>query len=112
MANSEAAGRLEEIRDEMLELIREAEKLVGGTDEYERARGYWLAHIKSALGSDNYPTHATTMQDSINALAERRVYIDGEMMECDECGEPAEYEMPDCCLCEECHDALVNQKGA
>lgn len=68
-----AAERLEEIREEMMELCREALRLTRVESHhsmvYERARSYWYGHIMSALGSEEYPKgHATTMESSVREL--------------------------------------------
>lgn len=63
--------RLEEIKDEMKALVREAIGLVRGTKEYERARAYWYGHIVSNLDDDHtYLGHQTTIQDTVEALRE------------------------------------------
>lgn len=55
-ARVESLDRLEEIRDEMLELLDEADRILrrdfGGLI-YERAKSYWLAHVKMALTKDH-----------------------------------------------------------
>ena len=52
----EALDRLKEIQTEMLELLDEADRIlrhdIGGMI-YERARSYWLAHVKMALTKDH-----------------------------------------------------------
>lgn len=88
----EQIDRLDEIRDEIFELIEEAMDLVSD-DERSAAQGYWSAHIKSALGSDEYRTYSTTMRDTINEM--RRETGLG----CIDCGAEVE-EGTD--VCEEC----------
>ena len=55
-AGVESLDRLKEIRDEMLELLDEADRILrrdfGGLI-YERAKSYWLAHVKMALTKDH-----------------------------------------------------------
>ena len=49
-------GRLKEIQDEMLELLDEADRILRhdfGGMIYERARSYWLAHVKMALTKEH-----------------------------------------------------------
>lgn len=69
---TETAAKLEDLRDQMLMLVEEATQLLRHTDvpelTYERARQYWIGHIKSALGDDNYPTYSPTMQSTIDEL--------------------------------------------
>jgi len=55
-AKREAVDRLGEIQGEMLELLDEADRIlrhdIGGMI-YERARSYWLAHVKMALTKEH-----------------------------------------------------------
>jgi len=72
----EAVERLEEIKGEMLELLGEARELVrryGDEVVYARAKGYWLAHVETALTRDHMYLGSSmyTMEDSINELAGR-----------------------------------------
>lgn len=64
------ADRLEEIKAEFLELLEEATGLLRGTGEEERAKAYWLAHIRCALDDDHGYLGGSmcTMQDTIAAL--------------------------------------------
>ena len=66
------AEELEEVQEQMLELLDQAERIVSGTNEYDSARGYWLAHIKTALSNDHdyLGGSMSTMQDTIDALRE------------------------------------------
>ena len=70
--NEEIAYELEEIQQQMLNLLGEAEQMLSGTDEYDRAKSYWLAHIETALTNDHgyLGGSMSTMQDSIDALRE------------------------------------------
>lgn len=63
---------LEEIQQQILELLGEAEHLLQGTDEYDAAKSYWLAHIETALTKEHGYLGGSmhTMQDSIDALRE------------------------------------------
>ena len=49
----EIAYELEEIQEQMLNLLHEASGLLQGTDEYDAAKAYWLAHIETALTNDH-----------------------------------------------------------
>lgn len=69
---AEVAADLEEIHEQMTELLRQADRLVhsvGNRSIEARAEGYWIAHIKSALGGMGYSTHATTLEDTIGEIA-------------------------------------------
>jgi len=70
--NAEAIERLREIKHEIGELIDEAMKLLRDTPEYDRAKGYWFAHIRCALDHEHAFLGGSmfTLQDSIDALAE------------------------------------------
>lgn len=65
-----AAEELEQIQEEMLDLLGQAESLLHGTSEYDSAKSYWLAHIETALTNDHgyLGGSMTTMQDTIDAL--------------------------------------------
>lgn len=63
-------SQLEDLRYEIVEAIQNADKLLRGNRHYNSASGYWIAHIKSALGDMGYSTHATTMQDTIDSIRE------------------------------------------
>jgi len=75
---SDDIDRLESIRMEMMELLNEAEHLVkemakevGDRVIAERAHSYWVGHIKSALGDEEYEGgSATTMMETIEELRE------------------------------------------
>ena len=68
---NEEAIRFEEIRLEILDLVEEALKLLPRTSmDYERAKAYWYAHIKSAVGHENYLTYSTTMSSTYKSLIE------------------------------------------
>lgn len=64
-------------------LVEEAYTLVVDTERYEShaASRYWYGHIMSALGNDEYPTHATTMQNTIDNLKKS---IDSTTSPCDD----------------------------
>lgn len=63
-------ARLEEVKDEILELIGEAEELVKGTSEEDRAGAYWLSHIKGALTNESGIIGGSmyTMEDAIEGI--------------------------------------------
>lgn len=68
---TEQHERLVEIHEEMHNLLHEAKELVrsGDSFEYERAKGYWAAHIDAALGGGSYGSrYDVTMKQSIKAL--------------------------------------------
>lgn len=69
---AEAFQRLVEIREEIDELIHEAADLVRSEfrSDYANADSYWIPHIKSALGSDNYPTYSPTFQSFLESNEE------------------------------------------
>jgi len=71
-SNYERGRRLWEIKEEISGLLEEAEGLLKGTPEAERARAYWLAHIKIALDrSHGYlASSMCTMEDSVAALTD------------------------------------------
>lgn len=68
--HAEAAERLAEIKDEIKELIREADRLLPKGITRDRARSYWYPHIVSALDDDHgYMARSMcSMQDTINEL--------------------------------------------
>jgi hypothetical protein len=68
----EKIDRLLGIQEEMKKLLREAEQLLRGTAEENRARGNWMAHIRRALDDDHgfLGGSMLTMQDTIEALDE------------------------------------------
>ena len=68
----ERAERLDEIREEMKELLREAMGLVRGTDEEDRARGYWYGNIRMSLDDDHdyLSRGGSTIADAVEALRE------------------------------------------
>ena len=71
---TEDIERLSEIKDEMKELLGEADQLIRGAGgiAYERARAYWLGHIAIALDDDHEYAGGSmcTMQDTIDDLGE------------------------------------------
>lgn len=72
MIATEKLERLTEIKEEILALLREAETLVRGTKEENRARAYWTAQIRIALDDDHgYMARGScTLQSTIDSLAE------------------------------------------
>ena len=70
----EALERCMDIREEMFQLVSEAEDLIRATEERDletRSISYWIGHIRCALGSDNYSTYSFTMRDMLEELEER-----------------------------------------
>lgn len=70
---TEAAVQIEELQRQMSDACDEIMSLLRDLpEEYKRliepSRSYWFAHIKSALGTGSYPTHALTLQDVIDEL--------------------------------------------
>ena len=70
-----AAERLQEILEEMKGLLDEAEQLIrrnGMPITYERARSYWIAHIRRALDKDHSYLGGSmfTMEETIRDLEE------------------------------------------
>jgi len=69
MSMHERAARLFEIKEEMLDLLRESEQLLRGTDSEDRARSYWWAHIRCALDRDHtYLDRSMTMEETVQEL--------------------------------------------
>ena len=64
--------RLVEIQQEMEELIKESERLIRKNfkDEYNRASGYWIGHINSALGVEGSAMSMCSMLDTITSIKE------------------------------------------
>lgn len=65
--------KLEKIRSKMLELLEEAEYIVritGSRHIYDRAKAYWIPHIKTALSNDTeyLGKSMVTMQDTISEI--------------------------------------------
>jgi len=77
--NSEKLERLMEIKEEMLELLREANSLLRDAPMYDRAKGYWIAHIRTALDKDHGYMGGSmcTFQDTIEEF-EHYAYGDDE----------------------------------
>ena len=68
---SNKTARLEEIHTTINNLVDEAFGIVrenGTSGDVESARSYWVNQIRSALGSDDFPTHATTLLDTVDDL--------------------------------------------
>jgi len=71
--NREEWERLEEIRNEMNDLLEQAEYLVrksGQKFELERARAYWIAGMENYLGEGRLSSQLSgcSMEDTIKAL--------------------------------------------
>ena len=66
-SNHEIASDLLCIQEQMSDLINQAEQLLRGSPEYAGAQGYWINHIKAALGGHGYRS-MLSMTDTIEAL--------------------------------------------
>ena len=103
-ARAEALDRLKEIRDEMLELLDEADRILrhdfGGLI-YDRAKSYWLAHVKMALTKEHgyLGSSMCDFEDTISEIEEDGLEEDGfdpaahatpEEIAANEAGEPDE----------------------
>lgn len=69
----EDVDRLEEIREEIMELMDEAKKIVAGSKNrgaVGRADAYWIPHIEIALGGEHgyMDRSMCSMQDTIEEL--------------------------------------------
>lgn len=74
-------NRLEEVKDEIKELVKEARRLCNNTSEEKRCDSYWHSHIVGALDNDHGYLGCSfyTLQDSIDEL------IDEGMVDCPIC---------------------------
>ena len=74
--NFEDIERLRNIQEEISELIGEADTIISDIDKvgsiYDRAKSYWMAHIKTALYNDTEYLGGSmvTMEDTIEELEE------------------------------------------
>jgi hypothetical protein len=71
---------LEAKKEEMEALINEVENMLRSTfpGQYEAARVYWIAHIKTALGVYGYDTSSTTFTDTLHSLEDIVYKDDGD----------------------------------
>ena len=69
---TEDLDRLNDIKDEMENLLREARKIVHKYPEHHRAEAYWIPHIKMALLKEHgyLGRSMCTMEDTINEMEE------------------------------------------
>lgn len=69
MSNHEALEEMREYREQIEGAIEMAESLLRSDfpDLHDRAYGYWLAHIKAALGGHGYSS-MHSMEDTINEM--------------------------------------------
>lgn len=67
---AEDIERLIEIKETIEELMRDAEGIVRGTSEEQRARSYWMGHILGALDDSQLCSSMFTMQNTIDGLEE------------------------------------------
>ena len=72
MDKAEVKEKLNEIKEQMLELLDEAKDLIPEGMAKERARCYWYAHIKTALLKEHEYLGGSlvTMDDTISELDE------------------------------------------
>lgn len=72
MTKSEITERLQEIKEQMLELLDEAKEIIPEGMTKERAKCYWYAHIKTALLKEHefLGGSLVTMDDTINEIDE------------------------------------------
>jgi hypothetical protein len=75
---TELVDRLEEIRDEMLELVGEAHQLVRGSPEQQRAEAYWIGHIKGALNKEQSGYLGGSMIDMTETIESLRAELEPE----------------------------------
>jgi hypothetical protein len=72
MQNAETIERLNEIKEQMLELLEEAKDLLPEGMTKERAKSYWYAHIKTAILKEHefLGGSLVTIDDTISELEE------------------------------------------
>ena len=77
---TELAADLSEINQQMLDLLRQAARLLRAAPDptYRRAKAYWLAHITMALTDehDYLGSGTVTMQDTIRELESSNALCD------------------------------------
>lgn len=68
----EKAERLQEIKEQMLELLDEAKELIPEGMTKERAKCYWYAHIKTAILKEHEYLGGSmvTMEETIEEILE------------------------------------------
>lgn len=73
MGKDRAKERLEEIREEMLELLEEARNIIPDGTLKARAEMYWYAHIKTAILKEHeyLGGSVVTIDDTIIELSEK-----------------------------------------
>lgn len=72
MNKKEKAERLQEIREQMLELLEEAKNIIPEGMAKERAKCYWYAHIKTAILKEHEYLGGSmvTMEETIEEIFE------------------------------------------
>ncbi len=72
MDTEETVQRLQEIKEQMLELLEEATSIIPEGITKERARLYWYAHIKTAILKEHEYLGGSmvTMDDTIQEITE------------------------------------------
>lgn len=73
-ANPEVVERLGEIREEVIDLMDEARRLIRGTNEEGRFKGYVYGHVLSAMGHESYPEHSPTLERIMQSLEHPEEY--------------------------------------
>ena len=77
MTRTEAARRLREIAEEIYDMLEEMEDILRevAPEEFERARLYWMAHIRGALLSRPrwMARSVISLEDTLEALEEGEV---------------------------------------
>jgi len=71
----ETIHRLQQIQEELLSLVAEAEELVkdaGHNGIYQRAKSYWIAQIETKIHNDHFYLGGTmhSMEDTLQELRE------------------------------------------
>jgi len=77
MTKKEAVGRLEELAEEIYNILDEMKEIIRevSPEEFERARGYWMAHIDGALQNRAGWLGGSfiSLQDTIEAIEEEAI---------------------------------------
>lgn len=71
MINKTDHDRLKEIREEMMDLLREAVSIIRVADKhiYDRSKAYWIGNIDIGLGDGDYiDAYQFTMDKAIKEL--------------------------------------------
>jgi len=80
--------KLFEIKEEISELIEQAEEIVRKHGQergiYDRAKAYWIGHIKMSLSKDYGYGSMCTMEDTVYSLENNDEEIDDPELDDDE----------------------------